>query len=404
MIVRDKQPMTPQLNEGLQAHDHQPNAVDAAEQMTLGFAMLFFGVGAVQQYIAVWFQERGTPETGKTVLVLVYLFYFLGSFQAHRVVRHFGSRLCMCSTSLIYGLLVLSIWSGNEYLSYLSATLSGLAASTLWTGQNVVLNQISDGTLRSRAVSNFWTRYPLGTGVGTLILGLLIGQFSYSTPVMGYAIITVCSAILFWKMPIDRALAISSSGAAHSKLPTFDHATLGCAATVFFVRFVYGLIISQVPIDLKETIGSGYVGLVTSPFFVLPVIVSKPLTAFANSRGITLTAGMGYSVALIGIALLLLPLDGFRLVSSVALVALSSAILNPIGNLLPKRLSELTGVELTRIAGTFSLAGSSGILMGLLSVTVLSRSAAYGVAIGALFVALISLMIVWRVIVRGAES
>ena len=105
-----------------------------------------------------------------------------------------------------------------------------------------------------------------------------------------------------------------------------------------------------------------------------------------------------------GFALLLLPLEGLRLAFSVALVALSSAILNPIGNLLPKRLSESTGVELTRIAGTFSLAGSSGILMGLLAVTVLSRSAAYRVAIGALFVALISLIVVLKVRVRGAES
>lgn len=111
-----------------------------------------------------------------------------------------------------------------------------------------------------------------------------------------------------------------------------------------------------------------------------------------------------YLIALMGFALLLLPLEGLRLAFSVALVALSSAILNPIGNLLPKRLSESTGVELTRIAGTFSLAGSSGILMGLLAVTVLSRSAAYRVAIGALFVALISLIVVLKVRVRGAES
>lgn len=370
------------------------NSVRSAYWMTIGFSILFFGVGAVQQYIAVWFQERGAPHVGKITLVVVYLFYFLGSFQAHRVLSLLGGRLCMMVTALTYGLLIVSIWSGLEWLSYITAAISGLTASLLWTGQNIVLNQISDAKLRSKAIAQFWTRYPLGTGLGTLTLGLLIGQFSFSGPVLSFALIATASCYFFWRMPLESLPAKSAAG---SKTPSFHRITVGCALTVFFVRFVYGLVISQVPLDLSTTIGSGYVGLITSPFFILPIIVSKPVTLVASKWGIFASAYTGFIVSGLGIACMLMPLSGLTVVGGVGLVALASAIINPVSNLLPKWITDSASIDLSRIAGTFSLAGSSGILAGLLSMTIMTRANAYMSASALLMVSAISLWLASRV-------
>jgi hypothetical protein len=121
----------------------------AAQWMTIGFAFLFFGVGAVRQYIAVWFQDLGIPHVGKIFLVLDYLFYFLGSLQAQRVINQLGCRFCLQAGSLVYRLLIASIWSGSELRSYVSKAASGIMASLLWTGQTLVLNRITDIELRS---------------------------------------------------------------------------------------------------------------------------------------------------------------------------------------------------------------------------------------------------------------
>lgn len=365
--------------------------LQAAHWMTLAFAVLFFGVGAVQQYIAVWFQDRGIPHVGKNTLVLVYLFYFLGSFQAHRVINFLGCRFCMMAASLTYGLLIISIWSGSEILSYVAAAVSGLMASLLWTGQTIVLNRITDSKLRSTAVGQFWTRYPLGTGLGTLTLGLLVGQFSYSAPVLCFGLFALASCVLFGKMPSESK---STNPTSSSRVPSFHTVTVGSALTVFFVRFVYGLVISQVPIDLKETIGTAYVGLVTSPFFFLPIIVSKPVTVFANKRGLLTSACVGFVISGLGIGCLLLPQSGTSITLGVLLIALSSAVLNPIGNLLPKWITDIASIDLSRIAGTFSLAGSSGILAGLLSVTLLSRTSAY---VAAIVLMVLSAIALWAV-------
>jgi Ion channel regulatory protein UNC-93 len=373
----------------------------AAHWMTLAFAVLFFGVGAVQQYIAVWFQDRGIPHVGKNTLVLVYLFYFLCAFQAHRVINFLGCRLCMIATSMTYVLLIVSVWSGSEILSYVIAAVSGLMASLLWTGQTIVLNRISDSKLRATAVGQFWTRYPLGTGSGTLTLGLLIGQFSYSTPVLCFGLFALASCLLFWQMPSEsKSLNLTSS----SRIPSFHMVTLGSALTVFFVRFVYGLVISQVPIDLRESIGTAYIGLVSSPFFVLPIIISKPITFFANKFGLFSLASVGFVISGIGVCCLLLPRSGTSTSFGVLLIALSSAIINPVSNLLPKWITESTAIDLSRIAGTFSLAGSSGTLVGLLSVTLLSRTNAYIAAIVLLVISASCLWLVARIVASRTTS
>jgi hypothetical protein len=374
--------------------DNDETNVQTSYWFTLACAVLFFGVGAVQQYIAVWFQERGLPHVGKNTLVLVYLFYFLGAFQAHRVINFLGCRTCMMATSLVYGALILSIWSGSELLSYLTAAMSGLMASLLWTGQTIVLNQISDSNLRSIAVGQFWTRYPLGTGLGTLTLGMLIGRFAYSIPILCFSLFAIVSFFLFWQMPNKSKITNPTT---KNRFPSFHAVTVGTALTVFFVRFIYALVISQVPIDLKDAIGTTYVGLVTSPFFLLTILVSKPVTIFAHKRGFLLTACLGLIVSGLGIACLLLPQTATSLTIGVLLIALTSAALNPIGNLLPKWVTDFAPIDLPRIAGTFSLAASSGILAGLLSVRLVSRTNAYVAAIGLLLVSAVSLWLVARV-------
>lgn len=367
--------------------------VKAAYWMTLGFSALFFGVGAVQQYIVVCFQERGEPQVGKFTLILVYFCFFLGSLQAHRVVQIMGPRLCMVVTSLSYGLLVLSVWSGSILFSYVSAVLGGLSASFLWTGQNVVVNRIPNNESRRTAISDFWVRYSLGTGLGTLVLGLLIGMYSYNVPLLSYAVICLASMALFLKMPND---FVGWGGSKKTDLlPSFHLLTLFSAMTVFFVRFVYGLVISQVPLDLKETIGTGYVGLLTAPFFIVPLLVTKPTMHFSKSLGIFPLAAIGFAFCLLGIlTLLMFAGQGMLIGLAVISIAVSSAILYPITNILPKRIADTLGTDLERVAGAFSLSGSSGILGGLLAVSFLSRTTAYSLTIVLICLSCMSLFVV----------
>lgn len=365
----------------------------AAAWMSLGIAVLFFGMGAVQQYIAVWFQDRGLPHVGKTTLVLVYLFYFVGAFQAHRVVNFLGTRICMMATALAYGLLIVSVWSGSELLSYVTAAFGGLMASILWTGQTIVLNRISDSATRSSAVAQGWIQYSLGNFLGTLSLGFLIGQFSYSAPVLAFSLFALLSSVLFSKMPTDPQ---SVGSAAVSRLPSFHPTTLGCAMASFFIRFVYALVISQLPIDLRETMGPGYVGLITSSFFFLPLVLTRPAVALANVRSIWTSAYIGLAVSGVGLSCFLFQKSSFNLSLGVLLVASAAAILYPVGNLFPRWIADTHSIDLSRIAGTFSLMSSSGILVGLLFVTFVSRTNTYIAALTLLMISAVSLYMVAR--------
>jgi hypothetical protein len=365
----------------------------AAVWMSLGIAVLFFGVGAVQQYIAVWFQDRGLPHVGKTTLVIVYLFYFMGAFQAHRIVNLLGTRICMMATALAYGLMIIALWSGSELLSYVTAAFAGLMASILWTGQTIVLSRISDSAARSNAVAQGVIQYSLGNCLGSLSLGFLVGQLSYSAPVLAFSLFALVSCVIFSKMPTDPQ---SVGSAVVSRLPSFHPATLGCAMASFFIRFVYALVISQLPIDLRETMGPEYVGLITSSFFFLPLVLTKPAVVLANVRSIWASAYIGLAVSGVGLSCFLFQKSSYNLSLGALLVGSGAAILYPVATLFPRWIADTHSIDVARIAGTYSLMNSSGILVGLLFVTFVSRTNTYIAALAMLMISALSLWMVAR--------
>ena len=75
----------------------------------LGFAVLFFGIGAVQQFTTVWFKSISLPAVGKTALLFLYTSFFFASIFSHRFVEILGVKRCFMLSTVVYAAFILTL-------------------------------------------------------------------------------------------------------------------------------------------------------------------------------------------------------------------------------------------------------------------------------------------------------
>lgn len=343
------------------------------------FLIAFFGFNGIQQYVTTFFSEAGIARVGFWSLILIYMFFVLSNPLSAVLVSKYGAKKSMILALVFYSLFIFSLLSKSVTLIYTASALLGIAASFLWTGQNSYLIRASDGKSYGASAGLFSSFQSLGSALGVIVLGLLIAGLSFTLPFLAFAIFPLIGFCLLFKLKDIRGEGQLSHFRLLKKSITSKTA-LRFSVVWFSFMFVYGLIIGIIPIEIKNTVGVSYVGVISSLFYIMPILLAYIFGKFSDIKGRKPMLVFAYLLAVIG--LLVLYFSGGEatlLVLGVILLALNFAIIRPVTMALVGDVSTKDNLEF--LTALFWMAQNVGVVSALVISGLLLTSAVYLISI-----------------------
>lgn len=297
--------------------------------LSLSFLFIFFGFNGVQSYVTAFFADSLMIEVGFRSLILIYLFFILFDPLSAVFVSKYGAKKCMIMGSLFYSFYIFSLLAKSVYLIYIFSALLGIAASALWTGQNSYLIRTSDKNSYGAASGFFNSLQSAGSAIGVFLIGALVSRLSFSA---SFSIFSVLPVIGFFLLYGIRDLRVENKSD-HFKLikKSITSPTALKLSSLWFVgSFVFGLIIGIIPVQIKNILGISYIGVLSSLFFILPIMFSYFFGKLSDIKGRKEMIIFSYALLAVGLAVLLFSEERLFLISGVVLLALNWAITRPI--------------------------------------------------------------------------
>jgi hypothetical protein len=163
----------------------------------------------------------------------------------------------------------------------------------------------------------------------------------------------------------------------------------------FSGSFVFGLALSVIPLVIHASLGLAYVGILTSCFYVVPILASYTVGNQSDIRGrktLLYVAGICGAAGLI--ALTFSNVGGAVVVIGVVLVAVSNSMGAPITTALVGDVA--TELNLASIVSLFRMMQGAGIVAGLVVAAVLRGTTALEISLGSLIVCFAVFLPVFR--------
>ncbi len=331
--------------------------------LSLSFFFIFFGYNSVQNFITPFFSESGITNVGFQILILIFLFFLLGGPLSAIFVSKFGAKKSMITASILYSIFIASLLSQNLPFVYLTSALVGLAAAFLWTGQNSYLIMASSEKSFGANSGYFNTYLSLASAIGVLLLGFLASRFSFSLPFALYSIFPIIGTLLLLKLPnLGTVQKTNQLKLIAKSLRSIS--ALRVSAFYFAYSFIFGLIISIIPIDIKNTLSISYAGVLLFIFWIMPILLSYLFGKLSDIKGRRFMIIASYIIGVLGLVSMYFSLNALPLILGVVLLAFGYAIFRPISFALVGDVS--TKQNLVSLTALFWMAQNIGILSALL--------------------------------------
>ena len=368
----------------------------------LGFSFLFIflGFNGVQQYITTFFSEAEMIEVGFRSLILIYLFFILFDPLSAVLVSKYGAKRCMILASIFYSIFILSLLSKSIILIYLASSLLGIAASFLWTGQNSYLIRASDEKSYGANAGFFSSLQSLGSALGVLILGFLIVKFLFKIPFLIFSIFPIIGLLVISKIT-DLKVEEKINRFNLIKKSIFSKTALRLSIFWFAPQFTYGLTIGIIPIEIKNILGISFIGILSSLFYILPILFSYFWGKLSDIAGRKKMIILSYGFVIIGLISLYFSNISIFLISGIILLALNISLMRPISYALVGDVSTKNNLEF--LTALFWMVQGVGVVSALFLSQVLQTQVKTLYLISIL-VMIISLMILLPLLRLGIEK
>ncbi|MBU4299142.1 MFS transporter [Patescibacteria group bacterium] len=297
--------------------------------LSLAFLFIFFGYNGVQQYLTIYFLEAKLFKAGFNSLVLIYLFFVLSNLLAAVFVSKYGAKKCLIFSSLFYSMFIFSLLTPSIFLIYIISALLGMASSFLWTAQNSYLIRASDEKSYGENAGFFSVLQSLGSALGIFVLGFLIAKFSYKIPFLTFASFPLIGFLLFFKLKDLKTEKVFSRFQLLKKT-ILSKTALRLSSIWFGLNFIFGLVIGIIPIQIKESLGVSFVGILSSLFFILPITLSYFFGKLSDVKGRKQMIIISYALLIVGLLSLFFSGQSMLLVFGIILLALNWTIIKPI--------------------------------------------------------------------------
>jgi MFS family permease len=327
--------------------------------LTIGMSLLLAGFQSTQQFVTMKYSEAGNISTGYLSLTLIYLFFFLGSLFTPVIHSRFGSKNAIIAASLFYILYIIAIAFGQGILVIAASILLGVAASVLWSGHSVYIGLISDEKNRLSKISYFWSIYSLFSCVFIPLAGFIIIITSYEFTFYLYTFIALMSLPTIMIIQDKRETSNNTK-----QVPILKSRTINKIAFGFFISgIIYGLAISFIPIHISLISGKAYIGLMSAPFFVVPVFSLYISNKFDKHLSRARTILTSFAAASVGFLVLYISNSTQILFCGIILITIGYTILQSVitATILDIRPENL----LARASATLTANRSLGIAFGI---------------------------------------
>lgn len=366
--------------------------------LSLAFFFISLGFNAVQQYVTSYFARIGMAEIGFHSLILIYLFFILSNPLSAYFVSKYGSRKCTAYGSLFYFLFIITLLTKLPVIIYFSSVLIGIAASFLWTGANCYLIKVSEKDSYGKNSGFFSSFQSLGSALGVIILGFLVGRFLFKLPFLAFSLFPIIGFFLLLttkEVASDRQInRFSLIGKSITSVTA-----LKLSSIYFATSFIYGLAIGIIPIQIKNTIGISYVGVLSALFYILPIFFSYFFGKLSDIEGRQKIITFSYILLAIGLVFLFYSNYVFALVIGIFFLALNSAIIKPILYALVGDVSTKENMEF--ITALFWMVQNAGVVSALVISSLVKTE---GIFIGSILVVIISFMILLPLLKLNLEE
>ena len=341
----------------------KPSLPKEIKILSLAFLLIFLGFNGVQQFVTTFFSESKIIDVGFDSLILIYLFFVLSNPLAAVFVSKYGAKKSMILASIFYSVFIFSLISKSVALIYFASILLGTAASFLWTGQNSYLIRASDEKTRGASSGFFNSFQSLGSVLGILILSFLIAKFSFNLSFLFFAIFPLIGFLLLSKL-IDLRGEQNVNRFKLIKKSITSITALQFSIIWFSWSFIFGLIIGIIPVEIKNNLGMAYVGILSSLFYIIPILFSYIFGKFSDIKGRKPMIILSYIVCLLGLIALYFSNGAVLLVMGIILIAMNYAIIRPISLALVGDVATKDNLEF--LAALFWMAQNVGIISALL--------------------------------------
>ncbi|MCD6148907.1 MFS transporter [bacterium] len=331
----------------------------------IAFLLIFLGFNGVQQYVTVYFSQAGFFRVGFYSLVLIYLFFIFSEPAAAVFISKYGAKKSLLLSSPFYSIFIFSLLLKSVPLLYIASVLLGIAAAFLWTAQTVYLIQESPEDSYGRNSGFFTFSQSLGSALSVFALGFLINRFSFRVPFLLLSFFPIFGFFLFWKLKeANEAKEKRSFNRLKFLKRALSSKTVLKLSPFFFTsNFVFGLVIGIIPIQIERTLGVAFVGILSSLFFVLPVLASYFFGWLSDIKGRGLLIFVSYILLFLGLFFASFDRNLF-LISGIFLLAINSALLRPVAMALFGDISTRQNLEF--LTAVFSIFQVLGVVLALL--------------------------------------
>lgn len=296
--------------------------------LALAFACLFFGFDGVQQQVVAVMAKLGQPSLGYNILLLVYVCFLAFDPIASWLTKKMGARLGLWLGMLPYPLFILALMTMKVFWIYPASILLGMGAALMWTAQNTYLIQASHKQVYGRDAGWFNSMRTLGSGLGVMVFGVLLNQKMTFREISGWYFGVTLLGLIIASFLKRVPLAKTENHWSLLKQTFTNPQFVRLSMPIFLMMFLQGLIIGFLPEKIGQQWGIQYVGMVTSLFFLIPLVASYVTGIISDRIGRLKIIRIAYLWILMGLGLFMIN-QLWMWITGVVFLAFASAILHP---------------------------------------------------------------------------
>jgi len=216
------------------------------------------------------------------------------------VVSKYGAKKSMILAAVAYSLFlyVLPDEIRGAHLCCIGIAWN-IRINSLDRTKNSYLIRASGTESYGRDAGYFNTYQTLGSALGALIFGILALKLMFGKSFLIYSVFPLAGILVLSGIK-DIKVKEKTNRLELIRKALFSATALRLSCLWFAVNFIHGLIIGIIPVEIGKNMGIGYIGLLSSLFYILPISASYHLGKLSDSRGRKNMIILSYAFLILG--------------------------------------------------------------------------------------------------------
>ena len=233
--------------------------------ISLGFFCVFFGYGAVQQYLIPLFKLQGRENLAFMSLLFIYGSFLISGIFAPKIIPKFGLKKSLITGANTYLIYTISIISKNTNFFLLASVLLGIGATFLWVSSGKIITDSSTDKSIGKNLGIQLAGTLLGSFLGIALGGVLLKTLSFNQLYILFASAIVVGLPFFTKIKFKETITINEK---FNMYYIFDRKLIVLFPVIFSTYFLSAQTFSSMNLIALKLFGIAYVGILSTILWI----------------------------------------------------------------------------------------------------------------------------------------